>query len=175
MNLLLPGQPCALDQWYPVNDGVMGGRSQSRMDIGETVGEATPLVFSGFVSLENNGGFASQRTRPQRCDFSNARGIRLMVRADGQRYKFILRTDPGFDGVAYQASFDTVMDRWQQTALDWEIFQPTFRGRIVPGHPPVDPSNIFQFGLMIAEKQAGPFRLELAILDPRPPSSKNSP
>lgn len=171
MNLLLPQQPCELDQWYAIDDGVMGGRSQSRMDIGEKVGEATPLVFSGYVSLENNGGFASQRTRPRRCDLSHSRGIRLMFRSDGKRYKFVLRSDPAFDSVAYQATFNTVTDRWQQVGLEWNEFQPTFRGRTVPGHPPLDPANIFQFGLMIAEKQAGPFRLEIAGISgwPSPP------
>ena len=43
--------------WTIVNDGVMGGLSSS--EIIET--EEKTLIFSGLVSLENNGGFASVR------------------------------------------------------------------------------------------------------------------
>ena len=58
-------------QWYIVNDGVMGGISESEITLNDD-GTAT---FRGDVSLENNGGFASVRalvdemndTKIQRC------------------------------------------------------------------------------------------------------------
>ncbi|MGI9473561.1 MAG: CIA30 family protein, partial [Rubripirellula sp.] len=51
----------AASQWQIVNDGVMGGRSSSRVD---RAGEGL-LRFSGNLSLANNGGFASMRSRPR--------------------------------------------------------------------------------------------------------------
>ena len=45
-----------LDNWMIVNDMVMGGRSNIRVDIKDN-----RLKFSGVLSLENNGGFASVR------------------------------------------------------------------------------------------------------------------
>ncbi|MGB6108218.1 MAG: CIA30 family protein, partial [Mycobacterium sp.] len=42
--------------WTTVNDPVMGGRSTSSVTFGDG-----GLVFSGAISLENNGGFASAR------------------------------------------------------------------------------------------------------------------
>ena len=42
--------------WTTVNDPVMGGMSTSRIAFGNG-----GLMFSGVISLENNGGFASAR------------------------------------------------------------------------------------------------------------------
>jgi hypothetical protein len=46
--------------------------------------------------------------------------------------------------------------------LPFSEFVPTFRGRTVPGAPPLDLSRVVTVGLMISDKQAGPFRLEIA-------------
>ena len=40
-------------------------------------------------------------------------------------------------------------------------FRATFRGRNVMGAPPLDPSRARQIGLMIADRQAGPFALAI--------------
>ena len=46
-------------QWQTVNDGVMGGRSDGRIKINEN----KKMEFYGTLSLANNGGFASVRSR----------------------------------------------------------------------------------------------------------------
>lgn len=53
-------KPELANNWQIVNDGVMGGRSSSRLTIS---GDGT-ASFLGDLSLENNGGFASVRSRP---------------------------------------------------------------------------------------------------------------
>lgn len=52
--------PDAAQQWQAVNDGVMGGISDGRFRI---TADQT-MEFFGTLSLENNGGFASVRSRP---------------------------------------------------------------------------------------------------------------
>ena len=42
--------------WFVVNDGVMGGVSSSTMEVIDGLG-----VFAGVLSLDNNGGFATNR------------------------------------------------------------------------------------------------------------------
>ena len=66
-----------LAPWGAVNDGVMGGLSRSRM----VPPENDTAVFEGDVSLENNGGFASVRSRPG--PLPTAGTSRLVVRANG--------------------------------------------------------------------------------------------
>jgi NADH dehydrogenase [ubiquinone] 1 alpha subcomplex assembly factor 1 len=150
-------QPDDAQNWLSVDDVVMGGVSASRLAV-------TPdslAVFSGSVSLANNGGFASIRTRPRHVDLAGYDGLEMRVRGDGKRYRLRLRTDASFDGIAYQAGFDTQPDTWQTLRFPFSVFQPTFRGWTVPDAPALDPGQIHAFGLMIADKQAGPFRLEV--------------
>jgi len=66
--------------WQIVNDDVMGGVSTSRFQILTTGG----AVFSGVVSLENNGGFASVRSQPVRADLTGCDSFLLRVRGDGR-------------------------------------------------------------------------------------------
>ena len=69
-------------------------------------------------------------------------------------------TDDAFDGVNYQASF-APEPTWQTLHIPLSTFRATFRGRDVPSAPALDPARIRQVGLMIAERQAGAFALEV--------------
>ncbi len=145
--------------WRSIDDVVMGGRSSSAMTIRDGV-----AVFSGTVSLENNGGFASVRSAPERCDLSGFDGILIRLRGDGRRYAVRIRTDRAFDGVSYQVKIQPPDGEWREIFLPFSDFEPVFRGRRVRGHPPLDPSQIRAFGLLISDGQQGPFRLEVAWL-----------
>ena len=144
--------------WRAVNDGVMGGLSQSRLS-GTDAGTS---VFTGVVSLENNGGFASVRTSLSEVDLSEYDGLAARVLGDGKRYRLRLRTDDRSDAIAYQATFDTTSDVWQVVEIPFTSFLPTYRGRTPSEAPPLDTSKIRQIGFMIADKQEGRFRLEIA-------------
>ena len=144
-------------RWASVNDGVMGGLSQSTL-VFTSSGTA---LFSGTVSLENYGGFASVRTLPYPYRLGGYEGLSLRVRGDGHRYQLRLRTDAHLDGIAYQAGFDTVPDDWRAIRIRFADCTPTFRGRRVPDAPPLDGRLIEQIGFMIADKQEGRFQLEI--------------
>ncbi len=144
-------------EWYVVNDGVMGGRSRSSI---EQTAEGTG-VFAGRVSLENNGGFASVRTRVEGIDVPAADGVTIRVNGDGQQYQLRFRTDDRFDGVAYRANFQTSGGGWEELTVPFSAFVPSFRGRVVEDAEPLDPSAVRQLTLMIADKQEGDFRLEV--------------
>jgi monofunctional biosynthetic peptidoglycan transglycosylase len=141
--------------WRPVDDVVMGGVSRSAFDVAER-GVAR---FSGHVSLENFGGFASVRTPPRDWDTAGATAFVLRARGDGKQYKFTLRTGDGFDGIQYQARFQPPAGEWAEVRLPVESFVATFRGRKVPFAPRLDPAKVRALGLMISDKQAGPFEL----------------
>jgi NADH dehydrogenase [ubiquinone] 1 alpha subcomplex assembly factor 1 len=142
-------------QWTAVNDVVMGGLSRSAFE------QAGPGIarFRGVVSLENSDGFASVRTTPRRWNSSGASAFVLRALGDGHAYKFTLRTDDGFDGIQYQSRFTPPAGEWHDARLTVASFAATFRGRIVPGSPPLDPARVRALGLMISERQAGPFEL----------------
>jgi monofunctional biosynthetic peptidoglycan transglycosylase len=143
--------------WTIVNDGVMGGRSESNLQF---LPDSTGL-FSGEVSLANNGGFASTRTLPRDFGLGGYDGIQIRVKGDGRCYQFRIRTDARFDGVAYKQEFETRADEWLVIDLPFERFTASFRGRPVAAAGPVDPTAIRQIGFLIADKKAGPFELKV--------------
>jgi hypothetical protein len=83
--------------WVRVNDGVMGGLSQSTL----TLTQESTAVFAGTLSLENNGGFASVRTYPYDFGLGEYEGLTFRVRGDGRGYKLRLRGDGRLDGLTY--------------------------------------------------------------------------
>ncbi|TLF53322.1 CIA30 family protein [Halomonas urmiana] len=146
-------------RWHAINDGVMGGVSQGRMQIAAGIG-----VFTGRLSLVHGGGFASVRREPGDPALGGARGIRLRVRGDGRTYQLLLRTDRLFEGAAYRTKF-TTSGEWQSLGLDWDDFEAVFRGRRLEDAPPLAPQDIRQFGFLIADHREGAFRLEIAALE----------
>jgi NADH dehydrogenase [ubiquinone] 1 alpha subcomplex assembly factor 1 len=148
--------PAAVAEWGAIDDRVMGGVSNSRLKHHP----AGYSVFEGNVSLERNGGFASIRSRPTDRGTRGAQTCFIEARAKGKRFKLNLLTDDAFDSINYQASF-TPDPAWQTMHIPLTAFRATFRGREVPGAPALDPARIRQVGLMIAERQAGPFALEV--------------
>ena len=145
--------PAQVLEWTSVNDQVMGGMSTS-----QATATTEGMAFNGVVSLDNNGGFASIRALPREYGLAEASLLILRVKGDGQTYKFGIRTDDAFDGVQYQARFATQTGEWQDIRLPIIDFQPTFRGRTVQAAV-LDPARIRVFGLLIADRQAGPFLL----------------
>ena len=104
------------DRWLVVNDGVMGGRSRSRISF-----EESGAVFEGNVSLENDGGFASVRTSLPDSDLSDWDGIAVRVEGGGRTFQLRVRTDDAWDGIAYRARFETPpaprKDSYRDTAI----------------------------------------------------------
>lgn len=133
--------------WGALDDVVMGGVSQSGIQIG-----AATANFSGTVSTENSGGFASVRTRnfEPPLDLSEFDGIELRLKGDGNRYKFMLRTETRWDGIAHCYSFDTVADNWITVQIPFTAFTPVFRAKTV-NNSPIDPSHIHAMQLMLSK------------------------
>ena len=141
--------------WPHINDGVMGGISSGEMSAAD--GYAT---FQGTVSFEKNGGFSSVRSQAVVRDLSAFEGLVLRVRSDGKRYGFRLKTDASFDGVSYQVQIEAQAGEWTEISAPFTDFIPVYRGRVVRDHPPLDPSRIATFGLIIS-RQEGPFRIDI--------------
>ncbi len=150
-------QAGAVDSWRVVNDGVMGGRSQSEIAFTD---QGTAL-FQGTVSLENNGGFASVFTDIPPRPLGDQAGLAVRVRGDGKRYQLRLRTGERRDRVSYSHAFATRAGAWMTVRAEWSEFVPVFRGRIVQDAPRLEPSRIRRVGFLISDKQAGPFQLEI--------------
>ncbi|MGA1622154.1 MAG: CIA30 family protein [Synechocystis sp.] len=132
-------------QWYSVDDGVMGGVSNSQWRL---LGDRA--LFTGNVSTANNGGFASVRSpnfEPP-LDLAGAEGIQLRIQGDGKRYKFIARNENQWDGLSYCYSFDTFNNRPQTVRIPFNQLIPVFRAKTVPEKGLFNPSQVSSFQLM---------------------------
>jgi monofunctional biosynthetic peptidoglycan transglycosylase len=147
----------AAKQWRTVNDGVMGGVSEGEFKITE----AKTLEFFGNLSLENNGGFASVRTRAKKLDLEKGDTLVVMVRGDGREYTLNLYVPRPLVAFSYRATVQTTKDEWIEVKLPLDMFEATSFGRPLRDAGPVDPKEVNALGFLLGDKKAGPFKLEV--------------
>ncbi len=141
--------------WFPLHDNVMGGVSTGTFKFTKN----HTLIFSGKVSLENHGGFASIRSKTDVMNLEGVKKFKLRIKGDGKFYHFNISSsnfiaDPGF-----QAQFKTKKDTWQEVTLNLEDFSPAFGSTYSKDH--LKMSEIKLMGVVISDKQAGKFKIEV--------------
>jgi NADH dehydrogenase [ubiquinone] 1 alpha subcomplex assembly factor 1 len=159
------GTPDAANEWQTVNDGVMGGASEGRFKISA---EKT-LDFLGTLSLENNGGFASVRSKPTKLNLEAGDTLVARVRGDGREYSMNLYTARRQAAFSYRALFNTKKDEWIVVSIPLDKFQATSFGRVVRDQS-LDPGEVNGLGILLGDKKAGPFKLEVEWIKVRRPS-----
>ncbi|MEO0731427.1 MAG: CIA30 family protein [Bacteroidota bacterium] len=147
--------------WRVQDDTVMGGRSQGHFSL-TADGHGR---FWGDVSLENNGGFSSIRTRlAEPVDVSTRTAFSLRLRGDGKTYTF--RAKSGYEQRYYhQASFTTKGDgEWETITIPFASMQPVFRGRSLD-LPNYAGQTVTDFQLLIGNKQPQRFEIFLDVIE----------
>ena len=162
--------PLVGTQWLSVNDGVMGGVSEGRFRITDD----KTLEFFGTLSLENRGGFTSIRSRPAELNLDGYDTVAVRVKGDGRTYNLNLRTSSRNIAGSYRAPFDTKENTWQVVRIPLEDFKYTAYGRRRSGIGPVQADQIQSVGFTLADKQAGPFRLEIDSISAEKAASGNA-
>jgi monofunctional biosynthetic peptidoglycan transglycosylase len=149
-------KPDAAENWVNINDGVMGGVSDGRFRISDD----ETMEFFGTLSLENNGGFASVRSRPTSIDLKKGDSIIARVRGDGRVYSLNLYVARDAGRYSYRQKFTTRKDEWIEARFPVSRFYATWRGRTFPDQK-LDPRKANSVGFLLGDKNAGPFRLEV--------------
>tara|TARA_B100001109_G_scaffold88761_1_gene72494 strand:+ start:376 stop:933 length:558 start_codon:yes stop_codon:yes gene_type:complete len=157
VTMVNPSNNIGIDKWRIVNDGVMGGISQSNIYLNE-VGN---IIFAGNVSLENNGGFASIRMGYDGSQLKETAQFLLRVKGDGNIYKFRLNMSGSYAN--YSADFKTVKDQWMDIEIPIENFKPYYFGRSTRA-PKLKVHRVNSLGILISDKQAGNFTLEIEYI-----------
>jgi hypothetical protein len=138
-----------------VDDVVMGGRSQS--GIIHSSGLKAGL-FSGDVSLANNGGFCSVRGEV-RWDLSNASAMQITASSSsGGRFRLILHDSTERRSINFNHEFDVKGDAEFRTyvlLLDGFVGQ---RFGAVQPDARLNRSTIYGVSLMIAKNNSGSFK-----------------
>ncbi len=158
IDLINVNKSIGIENWSIVNDDVMGGVSTSYLSLSNEKN----LIFSGYLSLENNGGFASSRLRLNRGDLKNIKSLRIKFRGDGNTYKIRLRQDNR--RASYSCDFKSIKNEWAEVTISLDEFKPTWRGYTYSDYPKMDVEKINSLGLHISDKQEGEFKLEIEYI-----------
>ena len=144
-------------QWQTVNDGVMGGVSEGKFKITDT----KTMEFFGTLSLANNGGFASVRTKAKKLSLEKDDALVAKIRGDGRQYMLNLYPNKQRMAYSYRATVQTKKDEWIEVKVPLDKFEATSFGRIVKNAGLVKPEEINSLGFMLGDKKAGPFKMEI--------------
>ena len=145
------------EQWWPVNDGVMGGRSS-----GGPTFEDGHMIFSGIINT-NGGGFSSLRRQLSTGDLKDVQSVKLRLKSDGRAYKLRFRTNVTWRGrrIAFQKEIPaSKTGEWETVTLTLDNMKASLFGRRLRGAKFV-PGDAIETGVIIADGQDGPFRLEI--------------
>ena len=152
--------PSSATDWFNQNDTVMGGVSDSA-----STWVDGHLVFSGNLSLDNNGGFTStfgpiDEQLPALMSGANA--IVVTARGDSQTYLMQIRNS---DNTRYIQRFTTVADSEQSYILPIADFVSVdWRLSPIAGAAPMNVANVVQIGFYLLDKQVGPFEIAISSI-----------
>ncbi|RLS28832.1 MAG: CIA30 family protein [Planctomycetota bacterium] len=144
-------------EWQTVNDGVMGGVSEGKFKITDT----KTMEFLGTLSLANNGGFASVRTKAKKLGLEKGDTLVAKVKGDGREYHMNLSVPTFQIAYNYRAVFQTKKDEWIEVKLPLDKFEATSFGQVVKNAGQVKPTSVNGLGFMLSDKKAGPFKMEV--------------
>lgn len=146
--------------WEIENDVVMGGNSTSKLEH-SVDGNA---VFTGHVSLENNGGFASMQYHFAPKDIKGCEKVLILLKGDGKDYQFRIKADLD-EKASYVYTFETT-GAWQTIDIPLNEMHPVYRGEKLD-LPNFSADKIQEIRFMIGNKKEEDFRLEIDQLELR--------
>ncbi|WP_259364801.1 MULTISPECIES: CIA30 family protein [unclassified Colwellia] len=145
-------------RWRITNDGVMGGLSNGEMIFAQDHG-----IFSGSISLDNNGGFSSVFRAVDNLPQSYKKLV-INTEGDGQAYQLRLIIYVNGYRLAYKHDFKTVANKRENHIFELADFKATFRGRAIPNAPLLNSEDIKEVGFLMTKKVPGQFSLSIFTL-----------
>jgi len=147
--------------WMIVNDGVMGGLSESAITFNDN-----SILFKGNISLKNNGGFASIRGPKDKFNLSNFTKVKIKFKSDGRDFAFRLATSELYFKPNYKHNFSSTSQEWEIAELKLSDFKEYTLGQVSgPNLPKEKMFNIIRFGVILNDKKEGPFEIEIDYIE----------
>jgi NADH dehydrogenase [ubiquinone] 1 alpha subcomplex assembly factor 1 len=143
-----------ISDWKIIDDVVMGGRSNGQFKI-DSDGNG---VFSGDVSVENNGGFSSVRYQFEKINTSKDSKVIIRLKGDGKEYQFRIKNNRN-TYYSYITNFKTSGD-WENIIINLKDLYPSFRGQTM-NIPNFAGNSIEEIVFLIGNKKNESFNLIL--------------
>ena len=113
-------------RWSFIADTVMGGVSTGQVRFTKE-NRSAYAGMTGQVSTQNRGGFIQVRKQLSDTPSDGAKGVRLIVRGNGQKYFVHLRTSGTIlPWQYYQGGFDTT-EVWTEVSIPFSAFKASGR------------------------------------------------
>ncbi len=144
-----------LSVWEIENDTVMGGRSQSSL----TLSPSGAALFSGTVSLDNNGGFASIQYHFPTRKIDGFTVAKIRLRGDGKRYLFLVEAEARARHY-YVGEFQT-SGEWETVQIVLSDMIAVWRGDRLD-QPNFAGETLAQVRVMIANQTRETFEIEIS-------------
>jgi len=144
------------NNWYIVNDDVMGGLSKGTLKYSDST-----VVFSGELSLKNNGGFASFQGPREEYDLSKYEKVTIRHRGYGGTFGLRFKTTEPFYMPYFKAEFKP-SEEWEETSFamneieQWRLLEKT--GKKISKD---ELDSIIRMGIIKSDKKEVPFELEV--------------
>ncbi len=147
------------DSWRIVNDGVMGGLSQSNAILTDN-----SVKFSGKVSLENNGGFASIRTLIPEQSLASCKTVTIRYKSNSltRTFGLSLKNSQRYYIPYYKHIFSPKTKDWQELKVNLTDFKHYKISQVI-GHsmPSKALDDVYNIAIIISDKISGPFDIEI--------------
>lgn len=148
-------------RWSIINDGVMGGMSQSQAKLDQDA-----LLFTGVVSLRNKGGFVSLRGPLSDYDLSAYHFCEIRYKSDTDRkFEILIEKDTPFYLPKFRAKFGAKTQDWVTLTIPLKDLEISRMGATISqGIDPNQLKDIQRIGFILADKQEGSFQLWIDYL-----------
>ena len=143
-----------LENWFIVNDDVMGGVSKSNLFLDDE-GNG---IFKGRISTLNSGGFASVRFNCGRVFTKNKKNIFILVKGDKKKYQIRIKSNRN-DYQSYIMDFITTGD-WETIKIPLKSMYASFRGRRL-NMDDFDKEYFEQISILVGNKRNEKFELKI--------------
>ncbi|TWO31808.1 CIA30 family protein [Seonamhaeicola sediminis] len=141
-------------KWRIVDDVVMGGNSNGNFSLNN----AGNGLFTGYVSLENNGGFSMVQYLFNVKDISGFSKVCIKLKGDRKTYQFRVKSSND-EYHSYVVHFETSGD-WETIEIPFNTMYPSFRGRKLNA-PNFPGKQLEMIAFLIGNKRAEDFKLEI--------------
>ena len=147
-----------LENWFIVNDDVMGGVSKSKLFLDDE-GNG---VFKGRISTLNNGGFASVRFNSGRVITKNKKDLVIRIKGDQKKYQIRIKSNRN-DYQSYVMDFIT-SGEWETIKIPLKSMYASFRGRRL-NMDDFDKDYFEQISILVGNKKNENFELRIKSVE----------
>ena len=146
--------------WFVMNDDVMGGHSEGKMQLNEN-----SLQFTGTISLKNNGGYSFVRKPYGSLNLGDAKKVIIRYRAKNQTMALNLNNSKAWYRPYYKLMLPDTDDEWKTLELNLSESIIYSSGKPTKETMPLElVSTIKRIGFSNADLKEGPFSFEVDYL-----------